>query len=172
MSPLRRKVCLLGGFAVGKTSLVKRFVDSIFSDHYRTTIGVHIDKKALDVAGRTLTLMLWDLYGEDEFQTISPSFLRASDGCLLVADGTRRPTLEKALELAGRASELLGPVPMLLLVNKSDLASSWEIGPADLARATALSLSVLETSAKTGANVELAFTRLAEAMLARTPHRG
>src|SRR6187200_563405 len=90
---IHKKVCMLGGFAVGKTSLVSRYVSSIFSDTYLSTVGVKIDKKQLAVDGRDVTLMLWDLYGQDDFQTVQASQLRGMSGFLLVVDGTRYGTL-------------------------------------------------------------------------------
>ena len=89
---IQKKVCMLGGFAVGKTSLVARFVSSLFSEKYLSTVGVKVDKKAVHVDGRDVTLMIWDIYGQDEFQTVQHSQLRGMAGYLLVIDGTRRGT--------------------------------------------------------------------------------
>ncbi len=76
---IQKKICMLGSFAVGKTSLVRRFVESIYSDAYHTTVGVKIDKKTVQQNGTEVSLLLWDLYGEDEFQKMRWSYLR---GCL------------------------------------------------------------------------------------------
>jgi small GTP-binding protein len=65
---LQKKICMLGAFAVGKTSLVRRFVESIYSDVYQTTVGVKIDKKNVQVHGKEVSLVLWDIYGEDDYQ--------------------------------------------------------------------------------------------------------
>ena len=78
---LHKKVCMLGGFAVGKTSLVARFVHSIFSDRYRTTIGVKIDKKLVRAGEEELSLILWDIHGDDEFQRVRPTYLRGAPSC-------------------------------------------------------------------------------------------
>ena len=86
---LQKKICMLGGFGVGKTSLVSRFVSSMFSDKYLTTVGVKVDKKTVPIDSGEMTLMLWDIYGQDEFQTVRDSYLRGASGYLLVADGTR-----------------------------------------------------------------------------------
>ena len=118
---LQKKICMLGGFGVGKTSLVSRFVTSIFSDTYLTTVGVKIDKKTIAVDAREMTLMLWDIYGQDEFQTVRDSYLRGASGYLLVADGTRHATLETAAALQQKAESVIGRVPFLLLLNKADL---------------------------------------------------
>ena len=162
---IQKKICLLGAFAVGKTSLVERFVHSMFSDKYLTTVGVKIEKKSMQVDERQVDLVIWDIYGEDDFQKVRLSYLRGASGYLLVADGTRRATLDIAQALQKSAAATTGDVPFLLLINKSDLAESWEIDDATLAELERLNWTVIKTSAKTGAEVERAFVTLAEAML-------
>jgi small GTP-binding protein len=163
---IRRKICMLGSYAVGKTSLVTRFVKDIFSERYRTTIGVRILKKELMVDEDPTTLLLWDLHGEDDFQEIRTSYLRGSSGYLLVVDGTRAATLDKAMAIHGRARESLGDVPFLLLINKSDLRGDWEVEES-LDLGLEPHGAVRTTSAKTGAGVEEAFSELARRMAAR-----
>ena len=121
---IQKKICMLGGFGVGKTSLVSRYVHSLFSDKYLTTVGVKIEKKAVDLGTDRVDLMIWDLYGEDDFQKIRTSYLRGSAGYLLVADGTCRSTLATAVALQETAERAAGRVPFILLVNKADLASA------------------------------------------------
>jgi small GTP-binding protein len=166
---IQKKVCLLGGYAVGKTSLVARFVSSIFSDKYLSTVGVKVDKKQVSVDGRDVTLMIWDIYGQDEFQTVLHSQLRGMSAYLLVVDGTRRSTLETAERLSKLAAEVAGPVPFVLAINKADLAAEWEIDDAAIFRLVEQGWTVLRTSAKTGDGVEDAFERLTRAMLNRPP---
>ena len=162
---LHKKVCMLGSFSVGKTSLVRRFVESIFSDTYLTTVGVKIDKKVFQVSGQDLTLMLWDIYGEDQFQSLRMSYLRGASGYLLVADGTRRATLDKVMAIQEEAEKALGPVRFVMVLNKSDLTDQWEIEPEKENMLASRGWSVIRTSAKTGEGVELAFETLARAML-------
>jgi small GTP-binding protein len=162
---IQKKVCMLCSFAVGKTSLVRRFVESIFSDAYLTTVGVKIDKKQLHVDGNDVTLMLWDIYGEDEFQKLRMSYLRGASGFLLVVDGTRRATLDKALSIKEEADKALGPVHAVVVLNKCDLAEEWEIDPEKENELAGRGWSVVRTSAKTGQGVEEVFTTLALAML-------
>jgi small GTP-binding protein len=162
---IQKKVCMLGSFSVGKTSLVRRFVESIFSDTYLTTVGVKIDKKQVQIDGQDLTLMLWDLYGEDEFQKLRMSYLRGTSGFLLVVDGTRRATLDKALAIKEEADKALGPVHSVLVLNKCDLAEQWEIDPEKENALAAQGWSAIRTSARTGQGVEEIFTTLARAML-------
>jgi len=118
---IQKKICMLGSFAVGKTSLVRRFVESIFSETYHTTVGVKIYKKIVDIDGAEINLVLWDLYGDDDFQKIRWSYFQGSSGYLLVADGTRRATIDKAIELEERARKEIGAVPFVFVVNKCDL---------------------------------------------------
>jgi small GTP-binding protein len=162
---IQKKICMLGAFAVGKTSMVQQFVSSLFSEKYLTTVGVKIDKKVLEVAGRTVTLMIWDLAGEDQFQKIQSSYLRGTSGYLLVVDGTRRNTLEAAFEIQGRIEREIGPVPFVLIVNKIDLKADWEIEPEDLESIRQRRWTVVRTSAKTGEAIEDAFEILAAAIV-------
>ena len=124
---IQKKICMLGSFAVGKTSLVRRYVDSIFSDTYQTTVGVKIDKKVMHLDETEIHLVLWDLYGDDDFQKIRWSYFQGAAGYLLVADGTRRATVEKAIALEERARQEIGPVPFVFVINKSDLVDEWEL---------------------------------------------
>ena len=162
---MRKKICMLGTFAVGKTSLVARFAHGIFSEKYLTTIGVKIDKKLLEHGGQSIELLLWDLNGEDRFQKFSESYLRGSDAYLLVADGTRKTTLDAALNLHKRAQATLGEVPFVLLLNKADLVDEWELEDEDWTHLQALGWTILRTSAKTGTRVEEAFHILAHRLV-------
>lgn len=162
---IQKKICMLGAFAVGKTSLVARYVQSVFSEKYHTTVGVKIDKKSLTVDGTEITMVLWDLHGEDAFQSVRMSYLRGSSGYLLVADGTRKDTLETALDLQARTESEVGSVPFIFLVNKADLQDNWEIQLDALTELEQRGWTVLQTSAKTGEGVEEAFTALSRMML-------
>jgi small GTP-binding protein len=147
---IQKKVCMLGAYAVGKTSLVSRFVKSLFSDKYHTTVGVKVDKKVVAVGEEQINLLLWDIYGEDDFQKLRTSYLRGSSGYVIAVDGTRKETLEKAVILQSRAHEMLAGVPFVLMLNKADLvAQGWP---------------TFRTSAKTGEGVEEAFLALARRM--------
>lgn len=162
---LKKKVCMLGSFSVGKTSLVRRYVQSLFDEKYLTTVGVKVEKKVIRVGDDTVEMMLWDIYGEDEFQKLRMSYLRGAHGYLLVADGTRRATLDKALEINERVQAGPDAAPAVLVVNKADLAADWEVSPEILAELRTHGWEPLESSAKTGAGVEEAFQALAEMML-------
>lgn len=162
---LQFKICMIGCYAVGKTSLVEKFVRSIYSDEYHTTIGVKIDKKVVEVDGSSSTCMIWDIAGEDEFYTVKASYLRGMSGYFLVLDGTRPTTIDVAKKIYERIQANFTDTPFVLLANKADLTEEWQFGD-DLSSHFPNAITILNTSAKTGANVELAFEVLVEKMLA------
>jgi small GTP-binding protein len=166
---IQKKICMLGSFAVGKTSLVAQFLTKGFSEKYHTTIGVKVDKKTVEVAGSSVDLILWDIQGEDSSQQLYLSYLRGISGYLLVVDGTRRATLTTAINIQSTVSSLLGPdVPFVVLVNKRDLEAEWEVQESDLQELAQRSWYVAKTSAKTGEEVEQAFLRLATQVMQRS----
>ena len=163
---LQKKVCMLGAFGVGKTSLVRQYVQSIFSDSYLTTVGVKIEKKTLTIEGESLIMLLWDIAGEDEVSPIRMTYLRGAAAYLLVADGTRSETLDVARSIQARVEAEIGAVPFLLLLNKADLEESWDLAADSLATLGSAGWGTIRTSARTGQGVEEAFEELAKRMLA------
>jgi small GTP-binding protein len=159
---LKKKICMVGQFAVGKTSLVRRFVDSIFDERYLTTIGVKIDRKDVTVGSESVTLVLWDLEGEDDLAQLNASHLRGASGYILVADGCRAASVAKAVELQQRIESQLGSLPFVLVLNKADLRDRWEIKDEALAER---GWPIFETSAKAGTGVEEMFLALAGKLL-------
>jgi small GTP-binding protein len=158
---VQKKICMLGAFAVGKTSLVKRYVASVFSETYLTTVGVKIDKKTVTLASKVVNLILWDLAGEDDLASLRMSYLRGSAGYVLVADGTRRATLDVAVSLRARVDAELGKLPFFMFLNKNDIVEQWAIGDADIAGLRDDGWLVQSSSARTGHGVEEAFADLA-----------
>ncbi len=158
-----KKICLLGDFGVGKTSLVRRFVRQQFSDQYHSTIGVKVDTKelVLEVLG-PVKLVIWDIAGSETLDTLYKRYLTGAAGYILVADGTRGHTLEGALRLQNQVREAVGQLPWVGLLNKCDLQAEWEL---DEQRILALNLQQEDrwsrASAKSGEAVEEAFQRLA-----------
>jgi len=163
---LQKKICLLGAFGVGKTSLVRRFVDTIFSDTYLTTVGVKIDKKVVMAGSEQMALILWDIAGEDAVSAVRVTYLRGAAGYLLVIDGTRPETLDTAVSIQSRITAEIGAVPFIALLNKADLVEDWAISPDRIEALEAEGWIFRRTSAKTGDSVEETFTDLA-ARLAR-----
>jgi small GTP-binding protein len=163
--PGPKKVCLIGSTGVGKTSLVQRYVYSIFKKSYLTTLGVAISRKEIKLGSRTLPILLHDLAGEEEGFPVRDVHVRGSAGLIFVSDG-RGASLTSALDLRERFSNLLGPVPTVLAVNKVDLYDSWQFTMKSLATATeSLDLTTFTTSALTGKGVEEMFLHLAREMI-------
>ncbi len=164
MTRLTAKVCVIGDFAVGKTSTIERFVSNQFSEKYLTTVGVKIDTKeiTLNEPAIDLKLVIWDVAGAERFGALEFSYLRGTAGVVLVADGTRSQTVRAALGLREQVIERYGDMPFVFLMNKADLRSSWEVDERKLAEVREVCPDVYESSAKTGAAVEDALLRLAE----------
>ena len=117
-----------------------------------------IDRKDVTVGSATVTLMLWDLAGEDDLAQLKVSHLRGASGYILVADGCRATSFDKAVELQQRIADQLGPLPFVLVLNKSDLRDRWEVQPAAIAEQ---GWPTFETSAKAGSGVNEMFLALA-----------
>jgi hypothetical protein len=165
---IQKKICMVGVAGAGKTSLVQRFVQSIFSVKYHSTVGVKIDRKAVAVDGTDVNLLLWDLAGRSGDADISVSYVRGAHGILYVVDGTRRETAEQIFELRDIVRGAVGDVPSVLALNKIDLADQWALLPSDDERLAKEPFHLVRTSAKTGEGVEAAFSWLAAATLGAT----
>jgi small GTP-binding protein len=158
------KVCIIGDFAVGKTSTIARFVNNEFSEKYLTTVGVKIDTKIVETNAGPLKLVIWDVAGTDRFTDIEFAYLRGSAGYLLVADGTRPDTLNSALNLHTELKAAHGALPFVALVNKSDLSEQWQIDDDVLADYRRKGIDWMTCSAKTGTNVASAIEALGAAI--------
>ena len=162
---VQKKICMVGAFATGKTSLVQQFVYSKFSEKYHSTVGVKIDRKEVDVAGTQVNLLLWDLAGQDKFQGVQNSYLRGSSAIFFVVDGLRRETLAELATLRALVRGTLGPVPSLIAINKADLEPQWEVTQDDFYGLLGEGCHVMKTSAKTGMGVNQGFLWLASQAL-------
>jgi small GTP-binding protein len=158
------KVCIIGDFAVGKTSTIARFVNNVFSAEYLTTVGVKIDTKSAETAHGPIKLVIWDIAGTDEFSSIEFAYLRGSAGFILVADGTRRKTVTNALRLRDDLIAQYGELPFVAMLNKADLSQQWEIEEDDIKAARGAGVDWIRCSAKTGEHIEEAILSLANAI--------
>lgn len=153
------KLCLLGDGAVGKTSLVRRFVFDVFDDKYLMSFGTKVCKKELKVKDVDLDLMIWDILGQKYQEALHAAYYRGAAGALAVCDFTRPETMKNLRTWLGSFRSVVGDMPVLLLGNKSDLEKRFELS--DLQEfGKSVGCDVLETSAKTGLNVEVAFAAL------------
>ncbi len=168
MGTVSRKICLIGDFSVGKTSLIGRFVHQIFSDKYHSTLGVKIDSKTVSLAGHPdLKLMIWDIAGKDAFSTMDHNYLRGMAGYILAVDGTRYRTLKTAVSLQAQISAEHGDPPAVCVLNKSDLADQWDVSDRQVDELGIADDCLFRTSAKTGENVDAAFSKLAQILVAQ-----
>ncbi|NEO87560.1 MAG: GTP-binding protein [Spirulina sp. SIO3F2] len=166
MSAVTKKICMVGDFGVGKTSLIRRFVERQFSDRYLSTVGVKISRKTVTLANdQPLKLLIWDLEGKTKFKAIAPTYLQGSSGVLLVADATRTETIQG---LTQHMQDFLTVNPqgyIAVALNKADLIDSdaRPVLEKHLTAAGDRMLATHWTSAKTGQNVDLLFETLANA---------
>jgi small GTP-binding protein len=161
---IQKKICLLGDFGVGKTSLVNRFVEGRFDDKYLSTIGVKISRKTLTRSYGEMNMLVWDLAGSNGFETSSSTYMQGATGALIVCDLTRRDTLI-ACENYARQIRIMNPGVQLVCVgNKVDMTKEREVFVPDLLATLSVfgERTFFLTSAKTGERVEDAFIHLAE----------
>ncbi len=170
MRTVSKKVCLLGDFAVGKTSLVRRFVYDLFDEKYISTIGVKVSRKTVAVPTTDgtvveLTMMLWDLAGSEDFSQMRGSYMRGAAGAILVCDLTRPESLAN---LDGYLADLrqVSPQAMVIVVaNKSDSPEQYLLLSQVEAGAARLGAKCFVTSARTGENVEDIFRHLGRTLV-------
>lgn len=169
---MKAKVCLVGEAAVGKTSMVRRFVLDEFDDRYVTTLGAKVSKKelAVDIPERDrkvqIDMTVWDIMGEKGFrELLQDAYFQGARGILAVADLTRYSTLKELDDWVTSVFRVGGEVPVVYAINKQDLADEVLIlyGEKEVAQhAKAFGAPWLYTSAKTGENVEASFRALGE----------
>lgn len=162
---VQKKVCLLGDFGVGKTSLVRRFVEDRFDDKYLTTIGVKISRKTMARSYGSMSMLIWDLAGSTGFDSFTnPSYMQGTAGAIIVCDITRRETLTIMAEYARQARIINPRIHLVFVCNKMDLANERLIADEDLREVSSTfgDGTCFLSSAKTGENVEDVFFSLAE----------
>jgi small GTP-binding protein len=168
MTVISKKICMVGDFGVGKTSLVRRFLDRQFSDHYLSTIGVKISRKLISApAGlnQDLQLIIWDIEGKTQFQSITPHYLTGAAAAVIVADLNRPETIDHVrhhIELLSSVNS--DTIPCMVALNKVDTIDSSGFKLAEIADLEAHSqvVTISKTSAKTGECVDQMFEALAQ----------
>ena len=159
---LSKKVIITGSFGVGKTSLFNRFVYSRFDEKYLTTIGVKVDKRTIEIDGREISLLLWDIAGEVRQDKVPKSYFLGTSAVVYVIDLTRPSTFDHVIADLDYLKNTLPKAPVFLVGNKTDLLCADELAAR---KASFLVSPDFYTSAKTGENVELLFNRIGAALL-------
>ncbi len=163
MKTIQKKICLLGDFAVGKTSMVRRFVEGRFDDRYLSTIGVKISRRTIERPDHELRLLVWDLAGGDDYDSVTSGYLRGSAGALIVCDLTRSTTLLAIDRYVEQLHSLGLQIPIVIAANKNDLEEERQLTDESLAgTAGRWQAPCVETSAKPGDGVEEVFLQLAQ----------
>lgn len=158
------KVCLLGDGAVGKTSLVRRYVYDAFDDKYLMSFGTKVSKKTVGVGDASVDLMVWDILGQKTNESLHAAYYKGAAGALAVCDFTRPETMANLSGWLASLKTVVGDVPVVILGNKCDLDKRFSV--ADLTSfGGSAGCDTLQTSAKTGENVEAAFSLISRKML-------
>jgi len=168
---VKRKICLIGDWGVGKTSLIRKFVLDQFDDKYIATFGSKVTKKRIkykitknDIID--LNMMIWDIMGQKEFKKARIMAYRGTKGALLVCDITRLETLNNILYYSEELFDIIQDIPIAVLANKVDLKKDAEFSLKELKGvANKIQAPYFSTSAKTGENVKEAFFGLGEKMI-------
>ncbi|WDE09568.1 Rab family GTPase [Thalassomonas haliotis] len=158
---IQKKICLLGASSVGKTSLVKQFVEGIFNEKYLTSIGVKVDKKMVSLADEQVQLMLWDIEGHDRYHVFQERYLRGAAAYIIVVDQTRASSLLEGVDIHALARQTING-PAILAINKNDLIPAWHLDDSEYKSFAPLFDLQFSTSAKTGEQVEAMFLAITE----------
>ena len=166
MATIKKKICMLGDFGVGKTSLIRRFVERSFTDEYLSTVGVKISRKSLEVENIPdgIDLLIWDIEGQTKFKAVAPSYLQGAAAVIIVGDVTRPETIQHFQDHIKLFYEVSPNGKVILALNKTDLIEEAVGKKLEdfLKGAITDILDVYQTSAKTALNVDLIFARLAD----------
>lgn len=174
MSKISKKMCMVGDFSVGKTSLIRRFVERQFSDQYLSTVGVKISRKAVDLPNVkpeeivNLQLLIWDIEGHTKFKAIAPSYLQGASGVILVADLSRQETIERLIEHLNFFLSVNPKGEVIVALNKADLVSEKDrenLNNCVPKPVIEKAMGIYQTSAKTGDYVDEIFQKLAYSMV-------
>lgn len=169
-----KKILLIGDPGVGKTSLVRKFVYDIFDDKYLSTFGTKVTHKQMKISNPNndsnidLSLAIWDIMGQDEFQMFHQTAFKGSKGAFLICDLTRRDTLESLLNWITRLYKVTNEIPVVLIGNKCDLSNKIQFQIKDINDIlSSFNFPVFLASAKTGKNVESSFHTLGRNILSK-----
>lgn len=170
---IHSKICLAGDSAVGKTSLIRRYVLNQFDDRHLVTLGTKVSKKKILLRHPThgtevnLTLMIWDIMGQIGFRAMfHEDYFKGAKAAFVVYDLTRKDTLSNLDDWIRSITDVAGQIPFVFLGNKNDLKDKIAVNEEDIKNAVSKYNSLhYPTSALTGENVEEAFQKVGELVL-------
>jgi small GTP-binding protein len=175
---LRKKICLLGDPAVGKSSLIRKYVFNEFSESYITTIGTEVTKRDLEINFQEnsndptlyeMSVAIWDIIGQKEFRALISRFYKNASGALLVCDLTRPETIHNLRNWTSSLYSAIGKIPIVFVGNKFDLVDRKTFNTDDLLELSGrYGAPWITTSAKDGNNVEQAFFKLGNLIVKNT----
>jgi len=158
---IRKKILLIGDFGVGKSSLIKRYIDNEFSDKYKTTIGVKISKKTISIVDTKCEMLIWDIEGATPIKDIPKSYFKGASGAIFVCDVTRKETIGVLKHHIQSFLSVNNQARYVIAYNKADLLNNKEL---DTLVSTLTNYEFI-VSAKQNLNVSLIFETLAKDML-------
>jgi len=163
------KICLLGEANVGKTSLVYQFIEKKFRGNYKSTLGVNLLKKDMNIKEYgDVSAQIWDLGGQESFRSLRKLYLEGANGALIIYDCTAKSSYEKLEDWILDFKDARGDEPLLLIGNKTDLSDSIKVQESEgIELAKRYNMDFVPTSAKTGENVETAFMEIIKKILAK-----
>ena len=167
MSGINLKILLVGDSAVGKTTLILKYVDDKFSDSHITTIGVEYKDKEIIVNDRKINLQIWDTSGQERYRSITKNFYRNAHGILFVYDITNKESFEHLKDWLNNSKELELNFKKMIVGNKIDLQDKRAVNKESMeffAEKYQIT-KCFETSAKDGTNVELIFKEMTQLIL-------
>jgi len=173
VTKVKTKICLVGEPAVGKTSLIKRFVEDTFDDRYISTIGTKVTKKEMNLEynGKMMDMdmTIWDIMGHKGFrQLLKEAYFYGAQGIFAVCDVTRQNTLNDLDDWIDAIFRIVGKVPVIFVANKKDQKEKTKFGEKELSvTAKGFESPFFYTSAKTGENVEFVFKKLARSVISK-----
>lgn len=163
------KFIILGDYAVGKTCVIRRYVSDTFDEEYKASIGVDITSQQLFFDPHRVQLQIWDMSGQTDFRELRRQFMNGSDCGIIVFDVTRQSSLENIPRWMNEARANVPGLQFALVGNKTDLVDERVVKHEEAERAAKENqmLFYIETSAKSGSNIQLLFKKLAQLILER-----